>query len=730
MAFVVTVFIYLQLNPPPFAQLTVQEGAEAVFLGEVYHKEYKNGKQILYLNHIREYDHITEKYIMSDIEGILCYMDENASYEEPMLGSTAVVKGKAEPFREVRNYGGFDAKRYYKTLGLDFQLYNTEILTVSDTYSKYRESLYRVRRYFENIFDMVMSERDASIMKAMVLGNKAELDDQSKMLFQKSGISHIFAISGLHITFIGMGINRLLRKMRLSITPAAVISVIAMLAYGEMTGMSSSAFRAVFMFALKMLAKTLHRTYDMLNALALAAVLLIAEQPLYIYHTGFLLSFGAILGICCVSKVIKGMGVFLIHFPIMLCTYYEFPIYSFLLNLIVMPSMTLLMSLGMVCLGAGSIPVSCLSLGLAKLSGFGCHVIIEIFELLSTLSLKMPFASWITGRPDNWKICCFYAVILFLHIANEYSEKINKNNKYASLRMRIGLPAFVKLTLVMASIVLLSGRNADGLKIAFLDVGQGDCIWIETPSGEHYLIDAGSSSEKQLEKYTVTPYLKYMGTDRLDAVFLTHLDSDHTSALVDMLENGCDIKINRLVIAGAAMKDEAYYEIKDLCSQSNTPLFAVNAGDRLDIGKGVTLEIMHPASDYQALSRNAYSLVMRLAYRTKGGEFSALFTGDVEADGEAYAAEGISKYGSCQLYKASHHGSRYSNTQALLQAAMPDIAVISCGEGNSYGHPHDEVIEALDDIGCRVFVTKDTGAVMVRVKDGRVGVKTVLGKTY
>ena len=791
-AFVVSVFISLQMNPLS-ESIDVENGSEVIYTGEVYHKEYRYHSLILYLRNVNQVsstnipisdnkinDVTTSEDLIGNVAiedvleesvrvveaivtekglqnmGILCYVEEG---REPRLGSYVLVSGDVACFSQSRNPGGFDQGMYYRIQSIGFSMKKVEILAESSTYSKYHEGLYRIRRQMEQVFDQTMSEKDASIMKAMILGNKAELDKESKQLYQRSGISHILAISGLHISLIGMGLYKLLRRVRIPAVLAAAFAVVVMIMYGDMVGSSASAFRAIFMFALKMGAEVLHRTYDMLTALAMAAVGILLEQPLYIYHAGFLLSFGAIVGLGCMLEVMKtdtkqmlvnkkiqkrseyiknlcwnkitesllGSGsIFLIHFPIMLSVYYEFPIYSFFLNLVIIPAMSLVMGLGLGCMLAGGIGARAGSMlvgsagaelgsmlpdngglgliceGIAHILAFGCQVLLRIFEILCECSMALPGASWIVGEPAVWRVIVFYGVVLLLFLVHKYCKYVMKG--------KLCLPFFIKMMWILAAVTLLTQKTYSGLTITMLDVGQGDCIWLETSTGHHYLIDGGSTSEDKLGEYTLVPFLKQTGTAVVDAIFLTHLDKDHTSGVLELLEGESGIEVDKVVIAKAAIRDEAYEELAEVCRTQGIVLVHAQAGDRLTDGE-LELEILHPEADYVTDSRNAYSLVMKLEY----DGFHALFTGDVEADGELLVAEALPKDWECHLYKVAHHGSRNSNTLELLEKIRPKLAIISCEEDNSYGHPHEETLERLADVGSKVMVTKDCGAIIIEI---------------
>lgn len=752
MAFVVSVFCYLKLCTLTYQELPVEEGSQVTCLGEVSNKEYKDNKLILYLKQVQiniDSDKIPNYRNDSNNDiGILCYMDEN---DEPMLGSTVIIEGKISLFKEARNPAGFDQRSYYYTFGLDFQMKNVNLIKESNEHSAYHEKLYRIRRRMEKVLDEYMQEKDASIIKAMLLGNKTQIDKDSKQLYQRSGIAHILAISGLHISLIGMGIYNVLRKIKTPVIISSVISVMVMLVYGDMAGMSSSAYRAILMFAIKLGAVVLRRTYDMMTALSIAAVGILVEQPLYLYNAGFLLSFGAIIGISCILEAVKinkkqvllnktdksvfhiillfnekikngileslsaSLSIFIIQFPVMLCFYYEFPVYSFLLNLVIIPAMGLVLALGIVCIIFGSLPLLMLGKGIAGIAALGCHALLGVFERLCDLSLDLYGSEWIVGRPDNYKIIVYYMMIMVMVMINNIfkynSDKIGE--KKAVIYKRIF--GIVKYIWVVATVTFLTYRSYDGLGITFLDVGQGDGIWIETDTGNHYLIDGGSTSEKSLGKYTLIPYLKYTGTSKIEAVFLTHLDEDHISGVIELLESDEKINIGRIVIAKAAIRDEAYDKLVESCKIKNVPIIYAKTGDILQDGE-LKIEVMHPQSDYIATDRNGYSLVMKLEY----GEFHAFFTGDVEADGEDTAVNELPANWHCDLYKAAHHGSNTSNTEESLDILKPKIAVISCGENNKYGHPHKETLELLSQVGASVLRTDEQGAIEIRVEEDDV----------
>ena len=206
-------------------------------------------------------------------ENILCYLREGVP--EPEIGSLVILKGTLKNFQQPTNPGQFNAPFYYQILRISFRLNQAEIQVKSDRFYKIAEGLYQLRRKAGSKVDALLPEQEASVMKTMLLGEKGILDEEIKGLYQRNGIAHILAISGLHISMIGMGLYQLLRRAGLKIKLSAILASMIIVLYGMMTGFAVSAIRAIAMFLLQMLAQILGRTYDRITALAVVAVLVL-----------------------------------------------------------------------------------------------------------------------------------------------------------------------------------------------------------------------------------------------------------------------------------------------------------------------------------------------------------------------------------------------------------------------------------------------------------------------
>lgn len=668
-----------------------------------------------------------------EITGILCYLGRE---ENPAMGSFLLVEGKFRPFSQATNPGEFDAADYYRVTGQQGRLMRASCLAQSGHFSLFREGLYRCREYLSLLLGGCYPQKEASVMRAMLLGEKTMLDGAVKSLYQQNGIIHILAISGLHLSILGMGVHGMLRRMHVPKLVNIILTLTLMYGYGTMTGMGISIVRAFVMFGMKLCADLCGRTYDLLTAMTAAALLILVQQPLYLTHSGFLFSFAAVCGIGLLPKVVRrfpegqdrfpvgnrflkalftGGWISLCTLPVYLCFYYEFPPYSVLLNLIVIPCMGVLLISGIVVLGASA----CL-LPLGRLAAFPGIWILAFYEKCAAFCLRLPGKRWVAGRPENWQIALYPALLAAAVFFAGKAEKRNRGYFWCA---------------VLGAVILLGFRMPQRFEITMLDIGQGDCIYLADGAGGHYLIDGGSSDRKEVETYQIAPFLKYRGVSRLNAVFVTHSDADHISGIEGMLrdsgETGIEIGCLFLPDVGKESRDESYHGLEELAADASVPVRYLHAGDRLESGK-VMLTCIHPTENYVNLNNNACSMTLYLTYEN----FSALFTGDLEGEGEVLATERLSHMGGgtgivpprLTLLKAAHHGSGNATKEPLLALTNPRIALISAGRDNSYGHPHEETLRRLTDRGCRIYQTPESGAVTVRVRGASVRVEPYLIK--
>ena len=702
--------------PPFYSPLTVKDGEQIIALGQVYQKEsrsYYGAEQTnLYLKSIKYLDSSTgQVQTLNPKFKIICEYRELDKVV--CLGEIVEISGTWKEYVHAANPGQFDSADHYAVQNIVGKVKAEKLTVTGGRVQQFREKLHQCKIWLLGRLYQYLPEKEAGILAKMLLGDGSGLDEEVKDLYQRNGIIHILSISGLHITIIGMGIYRLLRKCTCPIWPAAVIGGGVLLVYGAMTGFGISACRAIGMYLIRMLGEVLGRDYDLLTALGVLMTGMLFGNSRLIFHSGFLLSFASVaaVGILCpyfqfdeksfrkyeplpiwlqfmiryFGRSIQGlwtsMAISIFTLPILLYFFYEVPVYASLLNLLVLPFLGVLVMAG----------IALLLLPGTMLWAAVIHIILNGYERICQMFECLPGHTWVVGRPQLWQVGLYYGGLIVL-------LWISRKKRYY-------------LAGVLVLVFLLGIKRENGTQVTFLDVGQGDCIVI-VDGRNTIMIDGGSSTKKEIGENIVEPFLKYHGINKVDGVFLTHSDKDHMNGILEILEKDL-IKVDTIYLPEVKERDE-YAEILTLVEEENVVYYG--KGDMLKT-ENLQMECLHPVKE-TALSDNESSGCFLL----EADGCRVLLTGDVEGRGEELLAESLENIGirEIQVLKVSHHGSRNATSEDLLRRIDPILAVISCGENNSYGHPHKELIERLKGYTAHIYATKDKGSVTVYTKDQKV----------
>ena len=652
---------------------------------------------------------ISEKISLKNLK---VYFKQNTKTEEIPVGTAVIMSGRLERISGPGNPGGFDSRQYYACEHIYYCLKDGIIEKKSENYSFYGEFLAKLRKKFCYSLEMAAGEQ-APFFEAIVLGEKSELEDEQKLRYQMAGIMHIIAISGLHVSILGTGLYNLLKKAGLGIWLSGLIVLIVMLQYGILTGASVSALRAVCMLFLSVGAKILGRIYDSLTALSIAAILLLLDAPAYLYSSSFLLSFGAVLGIGLVipaletllepkSKLAKAIlssaAIQIAMLPVLLYFYAEVSLAGIFLNLLVLPTAGVVLISGLLAMLTGMLYIPA-----ARILALPGRVLLIVYEKCCEIVEKLPFCTWIGGKPLWWQMVIYYCLLLLVLFLSRY-WKVKK------LAVRRSL-CVVFLAL---GILILGKIPSRCLVITALDVGQGDCILAEVPGGGNFVIDSGSSSRNKVAQYDLIPCLKAKGIRKIDGIFISHTDGDHISGVLELLElidkNLTAIQVKTLILPGWKNMPEEGKRLEKLAENCGISVIKGTAGQRFCFGE-VEFSVLSPEPGATGENVNEEAMVIQLENK----EFKALFTGDI---GEETEEKGMDMWEDVTLLKVAHHGSRYSTCQDFLDRVKPELALISCSKNNTYGHPSKEVIDRLEAAGCQVEYTMKSGAIEV-MTDGR-----------
>ncbi len=348
----------------------------------------------------------------------IVYMQEAFDSSLP-LGTWVRIKGKLQAIEGPRNPGEFDSRLYYQTKKIAYRMSGQELLVCQRQTWRLRESLRQIREMLVRSLKRA-APKQAGMLCAMVAGEKSLLKQEEKTLLAIGSLSHIISISGMHLSLLGMLCFHLLQRLRLHILPASVCSVILMIFYGMLIGESVSAMRALGMFALALAAKAVGRSYDLLSALALSVILLLLDNPAYLYYSGFLLSCGCICAVGVVLPQMKaifslkktgqallmGFSLQAATLPLVAWFYCEIPLYGIWINLLVVPTLAVVLVSGILGAVVGIWQVSA-----AKILLFPGCILIQGYQFLCELVRKFPGAVWIVGQPKKWQVMLYYVLL-------------------------------------------------------------------------------------------------------------------------------------------------------------------------------------------------------------------------------------------------------------------------------------------------------------------------------
>lgn len=642
-------------------------------------------------------------------------------------GERVRIRGKLQLPRSARNPGEFDFRAYYRAQRILCFLREGKLEGKSGQKNVASAFLLHLRERLSGSLKEMAGEEDGALFCSMLLGDKSGQDQEVRSLYQQNGIAHILAISGLHISLAGAGIWALLRKAGAGYWSAGASGFLFVAAYGWMTGGSVSAVRAASMYGVQLLSGCLGRTYDTQTALSAAALGILWQEPLQLFQSGFQLSFLSVLSAGTIFLALRNWGrlpggrtgkifigvkdalllsisVQLGTLPALCSHFFIWPPYGLLLNLAVIPLMTVVFLSGFAGIFWGLVTNAAGSF----LLGAGRWVF-GFYQRLCLAAGELPGAVQVPGIPELWKIIVYYVVLSL--ICCVLRTAVRKSGPQRCGRKipgaRIAVPAAV--VLLAAGLFWLRADSASWAHLDILDVGQGDGLMLYTGEGTVFMIDGGSSSRKNLGEECLVPYLQSQGVSRIDCAVVSHGDEDHLSGLRQLLEEG--FPIGELVLPDILHPDENYRQLEEAAKRSGVPVRLLKAGD---CWKGGETEIrcLHPPDRFSWTETNSYSTVLKII----SGDFRILLTGDLDQAGEdALLRSGADL--SCNVLKVAHHGSRFSTSVKFLELADPQYAVISAGEGNSYGHPHRELIKRLEGRGIRIFQTLQSG--MVRIVPGK-----------
>ena len=712
---------------------------EAVIASDKKEKEYKN----IYEVKIKK---IQGKENLKDLK---LYISENkkATLE---YGDIIQIKGKYKKPEDHRNYGGFSYEDYLKTKGI----YGTiEVENIVIKQKSKKNLLQEIKEKIINNSKEILSSKTSSIFLGLVLGNTDFIDENTQEDFQISNMSHILAVSGMHMGYLVL-ISIFIFEKILGKRRSKYMTIVFIMLYMALTGFTPSVVRAGLMAILIITSKIIYRKSDVWSNISLALLISLIYNPYLILNIGLQLSYAATLGILIFNKnlymlfkkvkiknkkikyrinkkilniidktkQIIALTVSAQIFVIPLSIYYFnlLGIYFILSNLVISIIIAPIFIISIIFAITLFINIKIAKI-ISIFLEFGIMMLVKTSEFFSIL----PLSNIKIKTPKIYEIIFFYILILLINYICKIKNLKNLTNTQTRMNNVINLFRFkIKqihrknrkiaiIPIIIFFIIIIVKLIPGPLKINFIDVGQGDSTFIVTPKNKTILIDGGGSENFDVGKNTLIPYILDRGYTKIDYIIISHFDQDHIGGILNVLEQ---LDVEKVIIAKQYKTSENYEKFKNIVNDKKISIQIVEKGDCIKIEKEIEFEILWPDNEpieENYLNNNA--IVAKLKYN----DFSCLFTGDIEAIAEKKILKEESNKLNSNILKVAHHGSKTSTLLEFLQKVKPKIALIGVGKNNLFGHPSEKTIENLNNLNVKIYRTDENGEISIKVFNNR-----------
>jgi competence protein ComEC len=634
-----------------------------------------------------------------------------------MYGSKCSITGTLKLPSTSRNPNAFNYQQYlaYKQIFWILTAGKSPFTSCLPSKATFISATEKIRHIGMNYVKTYFPEPTASLAVALLFGERDWMPQELISSYQKIGIVHLLAISGLQVTFL-TGIIFLF-GIRLGVVREKMISIMIIFLpfYALVTGASPSVVRAVLMMLFILVSLRVSKSrFSPLDALCGAFLVSLLYSPYLIFDVGFQLSFAACTALILSTQILKDRSSItqlllttwlaqIATLPTILFNFYEFSLISIVANLLFVPLFSAILS-----------PVIFFMFILYPFIGFLLYPFLQILnkvviltnDIIEWLS-QLPYHMITLGKP-SLPLLILYIIAIFVTFI-----------KWERNRSKLLKGSYFLIVPFLFQIIF-NIWSPQG-EITFIDVGQGDSILVKMPYNQGtYLIDTGGAVKFGKEDWQeknktfevgndiVVPFLKSKGITTLDKLILTHGDYDHIGAAGAIIEQ---LNVKEILFPDISERSKLEVEIIHLANQKGIKSTLVSEGDSWKIGENQFL-ILSPSRGEDADKNNGSTVI----YAIVGG-LSWLFTGDIEQEMEKKLTE---KYPfDIAILKVGHHGSKSSSSEVFLQQFYPEMAIISVGEKNRYGHPQTEVLSRLEKLNIQVLRTDQHGAISYIFKRGK-----------
>jgi competence protein ComEC len=641
-------------------------------------------------------------------------------YKMMKPGFEIELTGRFKKGRERRNPGEFDYNSYLKAKGIQgiITVDNlADIKIIDESPELFSNSIFQARKYINKQISLMHNTETTALLRGLLLADRREIDQETKTQFINSGVVHVLAVSGLHVGFIALIFIILFGRFNIYLR--SVFTIIGLLFFMLLTGVPPSVFRATVMALVIIVAFLTNRSTNIFNSLAIAALIILILNPDEIYSPGFQLSFSAVLSIGIIypilsraiiryqfkSKLARYVLLFMaVSFaaqigtlPFTLIYFSKLSVIALAANIIVIPAIGIILSLSVVTLIIGSIFPS-IAIYYAATNDLITMLMLKLINLTGELSFSH---FTIIGYSIYDSVVFYFFIGLFIYYIGRFKTK---------------LASIVLLLLTISNVYLFSFLDDEELlpenqlSVLMVDVGQGDSFIIKFPNNKTALIDAGEATFYfDYGERVVIPLLNYLGIEKIDYGFVSHLDLDHYGGFVSLILEDRIGEIYKPALDTSLTKD---LKFESFLVNKNIPITYYD-NQSLEIGNcKVYILTDKEESEFYNLSSNNKSGIIKIVF----GGSSFLFTGDAEKRVENILINDYQSFLDVDVLKVGHHGSKTSSSTEFLQYTSPQNALISAGIKNKFGHPHENVISKFKsnnvkilrtDINCAVLIVSD-----------------------
>lgn len=635
-------------------------------------------------------------------------------------GNLVCFNGEYKEPNVQRNYLGDDYSFFIKTK----MLYGTLETSVSDVkiIKEYNTNfvdfaINSIAKKLKDNLKLLLSDENAYMAIGILLGDKDEISDDVIELFKEGNLYHILAVSGMHISYIVLAFSKLSRFAGKKYVN--IFLIVFLLMFIKITGCTPSVMRAGIMAIINLFSKLIHCKHDLKSNICVTLLIILILNPFSLFEMGCILSFAGTIGIIVFNKyidvtffkrfpkgkcfdfikdtIIVSISANILIIPIMIYKFNSIPLVFIISNLLISPIVG-----ATICLILVISIVSLISIRLAYIFSYVLDVLLSVFlNIVKFINLFSWFNITVPTPNVIFIILIYVCIFLLFYISNTYPTKL----------LALCIKRIFYVIVILIIVFKFVSFFPIGMKIYFVDVGQGDCTLVISESGKRILIDGGGSetSDFDVGKKILVPYLLDRRIMNIDYIMISHFDSDHCKGIFTVLE---ELNVKNVVISTQGDDYENYKIFKEIVSRKKVNVITANQGDIIKIDNVTFFEILWPQK-HQITDNmiNNNSLVCMLKYRN----FKMLFTGDIESKAEDVIVSKYSKSLKADVLKVAHHGSKSSSTDEFIKLSDSYISLIGVGAENNFGHPNDDVVHKLKNVSNAVLRTDINGEICIMI---------------